>query len=210
MEDVDISIRMRNKGWKLYYVPKGIVYHRFHGSSDEAFAKFYCERNRLLLIAKHYPQKLGDALMGSGYFTVLNRKNELFKILPVVLEKLIRTHTRDVISSSILPLLQNLERVLNLEKDYLIKKVDELLSKKKTLEMKLDGLKGELERTRVLMHEREAMVERLREEKERQMAMLLKKEKELEELKRKVFQLQEEIKGKEAMLEEKGKALEER
>lgn len=56
LEDVDMSIRMKRKKWKLLCVPESLVYHIHHNAADEDTALFYTERNRLLLIAKHYPK----------------------------------------------------------------------------------------------------------------------------------------------------------
>lgn len=124
MEDVDMSIRAKQKGWRLLYVPKSVVYHKFHGSADESQVNFYCERNRLLLLAKHYPQKLADTLFGKGYFTGLNKKSELIKILPDVFSKLIKHHNVDIVSSILPNIFENLNKILNFEKDYLMKQLD--------------------------------------------------------------------------------------
>lgn len=90
-EDVDMAFRLRKNDHKLLFVPTSIVYHKFHGTATEELARYYIERNRLLFLAKHYPYKLGSALLGSGYFTV-NRSIEsygkIFSIIPDIVLKL--------------------------------------------------------------------------------------------------------------------------
>jgi len=126
VEDVDMSIRAKQKGWRLFYVPKSIVYHKFHGSADDDLANFYCERNRLLLIVKHHPEKLADALFGQGYFTVLKNKNELLKILPLLFTKLLKHHGIETINPLLPDIFKSLNTILNMEKDCLIKQIDTL------------------------------------------------------------------------------------
>lgn len=128
VEDVDLSIRAKQRGWRLFYIPTSVAYHRFHGSADEERVVFYCERNRLLLLAKHYPLKLSDELFGKGYFTILNNKNELLKILADVFAKLIKHHNVRIVFSVLPNLFDSLNKILNLEKDYLIKQLDSLKS----------------------------------------------------------------------------------
>ncbi|MDD5552418.1 MAG: glycosyltransferase family 2 protein, partial [Candidatus Omnitrophica bacterium] len=127
MEDVDMSIRARQRGWRMVYAPGSLVYHKFHGSvNDIGFVSFYCERNRLLLVAKHYPQKLAPALFGKGYFTALRNRNELFKILPAVFTKLFKHHDKAVIFSVLPGIFEELDKILNKEKNYLVEQLDSL------------------------------------------------------------------------------------
>jgi len=71
-EDVDMSFRIRQKGWKTLFVPDSIVYHEFHGTGSHALSRYFIERNRLLFIAKHYPEKLDD-LIKDNVFLMNNR-----------------------------------------------------------------------------------------------------------------------------------------
>jgi len=115
-EDVDISIKLRDRGWKLVYVPSSIGYHRVHGSCDEAFACEAIEKNRLLLIAKHFPDKLSTALLGQGYFTV-NEKNkksgQFFDLLPALFLKLVKEHKSEIAYKAIREIFIELKRVVN-------------------------------------------------------------------------------------------------
>jgi GT2 family glycosyltransferase len=132
MEDVDMSIRINKKGWRLFYIPESIAYHKFHGSIDDALVDFYSERNRLLLVAKHYPDKLSEALFGKGYWTALNKK-DLMEILPFVFVKLIKHNEKERVISLLQDIFEGLSKILNLEKDYLIKQnylLQELISQK--------------------------------------------------------------------------------
>jgi GT2 family glycosyltransferase len=105
LEDVDYSLRAQKRGWVFSYVPTAIVYHVFHGTASEKDVSFYCERNRLLLLAKHFPQELPKALTGKGYFGIVqNNKSDLIAVLPVVIMKIIKSHERCVVES-VLPVL---------------------------------------------------------------------------------------------------------
>jgi GT2 family glycosyltransferase len=121
VEDVDMSIRAGKMGWRLYYVPTSRVYHKFHGTASEDKVAFLCERNRLLLVAKHFPKDLSPALFGKGYFTILNDKNELIKVLPDVFTKLLKEHSRERIIPLLPEIFESFEQILGKEKDHLIK-----------------------------------------------------------------------------------------
>ncbi|MBN1869557.1 MAG: glycosyltransferase [Candidatus Omnitrophica bacterium] len=126
MEDVDMSIRAKEKGWRFFYVPQGIVYHEFHGTGNEDLAEFYCERNRLMLIAKHYPHKLANELFGRGYFTLMGQKDELMKILPEILIKMLKHYDYQTLMELLPGIFATLGKILNLEKDTLVKQMDVL------------------------------------------------------------------------------------
>jgi len=127
MEDVDIAISLKKQGWKIFYYPHSIVYHKFHGTATDELVDFYIERNRLLLVAKYYPEKLGEALFGRGYFTVtnnINNPNDIHNILSPVFSKLLKHHDNDRINAVVPDLFSSLKKILNLEKDYLVKAFD--------------------------------------------------------------------------------------
>ncbi|MCK9571106.1 glycosyltransferase [Candidatus Pacearchaeota archaeon] len=73
MEDIDYSIRCRDLGWKIFYSPKSIVYHRYHGTASSDLCEYFCSRNRFLLLGKRYPLKLAKSIKTSHFFL----KNEL-------------------------------------------------------------------------------------------------------------------------------------
>ena len=73
MEDVDISFRLKQKRWKIFYAPNSKVYHKLHGSNqNEEERRFYIEKNRLLFIAKYFPEKLKENTIGYGNVAHLN------------------------------------------------------------------------------------------------------------------------------------------
>lgn len=59
-EDVDLSLRLRSKGWKIVYEPKSIVYHIHAGSSIEGSGVFVynTEKNHLMFVLKQLPLKV--------------------------------------------------------------------------------------------------------------------------------------------------------
>jgi GT2 family glycosyltransferase len=88
LEDIDMSIRLRQKAWQLYYVPKAICIHKFHGTIDRKTLIYQTEKNRLLLIAKHSPSKLEAALFNDGYFSMIGKLDKKFSISVLNLIKL--------------------------------------------------------------------------------------------------------------------------
>ena len=125
-EDVDMSVRLRQKGWKIVFVPGSIVYHTFHGTGNEELSRFYIERNRLLFLAKHYPYKLSTSLFGSGYFTTgkdASSTGRLYSLLPDVILKLIKHHKIEFIKDVSNELFEELKKVTNYENDLLLQKV---------------------------------------------------------------------------------------
>ena len=120
LEDVDLFLRCRDKEWKLMYAPKSIVYHEFHGTASYKLVNYYIERNRLLLIAKHFPEKLSDALIGKGYFVHdkdAAMHNEIYSILPEVFTKLLNVHGRKTMHILMPGIFENLKKLENLRKD---------------------------------------------------------------------------------------------
>lgn len=57
-EDNDLALRMKKNGWKIFYCPKSMVRH-IHSASSKEFSPFFVyntERNRLLMVFKHWPR----------------------------------------------------------------------------------------------------------------------------------------------------------
>lgn len=54
-EDVELSLRGRARGWRYRFVPESVVRHVHSASSIEGspLARYYNERNRLLVLARH-------------------------------------------------------------------------------------------------------------------------------------------------------------
>ncbi|EDY84983.1 glycosyl transferase, group 2 family protein [Verrucomicrobiia bacterium DG1235] len=59
-EDVDLSRRLRESGYRIVYEPKSRVYHKRSGTAgtQSAFQVFHATRNRFWVIAKHAPWKV--------------------------------------------------------------------------------------------------------------------------------------------------------
>jgi GT2 family glycosyltransferase len=64
-EDVDLSLRARKKGFKVFYYPKGVVWHKNAGSSASGskLHDYYLTRNRLLFGMKYACFKTKLALL---------------------------------------------------------------------------------------------------------------------------------------------------
>ena len=107
LEDVDYSIRCRNKGWKIFYSPSSIVYHRYHGSCPTEFGAFFCSRNRLICLAKHFPARLAGSVRTS-HFYVLGQLDLLYDALLQAVKKLIECHDGPVVRDAFHSLMDKL------------------------------------------------------------------------------------------------------
>ena len=54
-EDVDLNWRSQLAGWKCWYTPEAVVYHKLSASGAGPVASYYTGRNTLWVIAKNYP-----------------------------------------------------------------------------------------------------------------------------------------------------------
>lgn len=65
LEDGDLSIRMKKKGWKVVYAPKGILWHKVAQSSGigSNLNDYYITRNRLLFGMRFAPIRSKLALI---------------------------------------------------------------------------------------------------------------------------------------------------
>jgi GT2 family glycosyltransferase len=57
-EDVDLNWRAQLAGWKCWYIPDAIVYHKLSATGGGPIASYYTGRNTLWVIAKNYPGAL--------------------------------------------------------------------------------------------------------------------------------------------------------
>jgi GT2 family glycosyltransferase len=57
-EDVDLNWRAQLAGWKCWYTPEAIVYHKLSATGGGPIASFYTGRNTLWVLAKNYPGTL--------------------------------------------------------------------------------------------------------------------------------------------------------
>lgn len=105
VEDLDYSVRCRKKGWKIFYCPKSVVYHVFHGSTTIDFCEYFCSRNRLLFIAKHFPLKLPEGIKTS-HFRHRNQYDALNHSVIQAIAKMVENHDI-LISRKVLDELKN-------------------------------------------------------------------------------------------------------
>jgi GT2 family glycosyltransferase len=57
-EDVDLNWRAQLAGWRCWYTPSAVVYHKLSATGGGPIASFYTGRNTLWVIAKDYPGAL--------------------------------------------------------------------------------------------------------------------------------------------------------
>lgn len=60
IEDTDLSIRARLRGWKIMYAPQAVVYHKVASTTKKlsyVFRRYRSGRNRLVTALKNYPIK---------------------------------------------------------------------------------------------------------------------------------------------------------
>ena len=85
-EDTDLSYRAWKQGWKVFYQPQSVVYHKHQGTIGKAFKQSYIKeiyyRNRLLFIWRNVtnplyltqhllwllPHLIGTVLIGKLYY----------------------------------------------------------------------------------------------------------------------------------------------
>ncbi len=72
-EDVDVSFRAQLAGYKVYYTPKAIAYHKQGATSAKipGFAVYQTMKNLPLLYAKDVPRGLRHVIGGRFYFAYL-------------------------------------------------------------------------------------------------------------------------------------------
>jgi GT2 family glycosyltransferase len=57
-EDVDLNWRSQLAGWKCWYTPQAVVYHKLSATGGGHIASFHTGRKTLWVIAKNYPGTL--------------------------------------------------------------------------------------------------------------------------------------------------------
>ncbi|MEO6595015.1 MAG: glycosyltransferase family 2 protein [Planctomycetota bacterium] len=69
-EDVDLALRLREAGWRSLYVPSAVCEHIGHGSIRKAktWKDELGERNRLLVLARHFRLAFAKELVRSPWF----------------------------------------------------------------------------------------------------------------------------------------------
>lgn len=57
-EDVDLNWRAQLAGWRCWYTPESVIYHKLSATGGGSVASYYTGRNTLWVIAKNYPGAL--------------------------------------------------------------------------------------------------------------------------------------------------------
>ena len=57
-EDVDLNWRAQLSGWRCWYTPEAVVYHKLSATGGGPIASYYTGRNTMWVIAKNYPDTL--------------------------------------------------------------------------------------------------------------------------------------------------------
>gem|GEM_PF-555348 len=145
MEDVDMSIRCRKKGWKLLICRESILYHELHGTvKNQENARHWQEINRLLLIAKHWPEKLPKALAGRQYFSGEGGcadAMDISNVLGKVYGKLVKEHGMQCADKISAELFSEARKIYNFNKDQKIaSQVQALASKDREIASQVQAL----------------------------------------------------------------------
>ncbi len=97
MEDVNIGIELRKKNRTLKVNPKSIVYHAFHGTTKGVdLPSYFCNRNRFLLMAKHYPKNFAKNIKTSAYY-IHKKYDDLYDFIRAGIYKLIKEQPENVV-----------------------------------------------------------------------------------------------------------------
>ena len=185
LEDVDMCLRCAKKKWKVFYAPKSTAKHRFRGTSSDESVRYYSERNRLLLIARHFPAQLGGALFGQGYFT--GSDNSIFDIFPLIFRKLLESQSAQELEANLPVIFTNLKNISALEKNILMDRIREF----KITGMQNETALSELRRTNSAL---QADLQKAAREIELKDALLREKEDSLARLNRANGQFNEQLK----------------
>lgn len=146
LEDVEMGIRCRKKGWKLKFCPTSVIYHELHGTiGSQDRALYHKEKNRLLLVAKHWPEKMPLALAGKSYFSTrgdYSNSRDISEILGAVFLKLIKEHGIEVAERLRGELFEEVRKMYNFEKNQLLQHVVWLEKEREQLSKDNIELKG--------------------------------------------------------------------
>jgi GT2 family glycosyltransferase len=142
LEDVDMCFRCTQHKWKVIYVPESIAKHYFRGTSSAESVRYFSERNRLLLVAKHFPEQLGKALYGKGYFT--QGENSIYDIFPLIFMKLFECQKIDALKANLPVIFKNLKNISTLEKSILMDEIKNLVIQKEASLAEFSRVNNEL------------------------------------------------------------------
>jgi len=109
-EDADLSLRLKNKGYLIFYEPKSKVIH-YHSGTLGSFSErkfFLTERNRLIYLAKNHTPLvfLINLILSPFLLFFMKRKRKYFNSDKVKLNycKLLRTYIHAIFEGTIISL----------------------------------------------------------------------------------------------------------
>lgn len=116
VEDVDMGIRLRKNGWAIKTNPKSVVYHDFHGTIDNTeIPSYFCNRNRFLIIAKHYPKDFSQQIKKSHSY-INDRFDELYDGIKAGIIKLIKTQKESLVKKELPKILKVMANIYPLDR----------------------------------------------------------------------------------------------
>jgi len=140
MEDVDIGFRCRKKGWRLLVCPESIIYHKYHGTiSQVGGASYWIRRNRLLFLAKHWPEKLIGMLRQDGNKLNYGVIYDIFNVLEPILVKILKGYGEEKFILFSQKILEAIKKLYQIEKRYLMG----VIKSQEALLVRLDDVKKE-------------------------------------------------------------------
>jgi len=125
VEDVDMGIKLRNKGWRIVMNPKSVILHEFHGTTNGSqLPDYFINRNRFQLLAKHYPKKFAKSIKTSHFYKERMNDKKKFEALYIFIRagiiKLIKTQNEKVTKEELPKIIKELsdifafDRVINM------------------------------------------------------------------------------------------------
>jgi len=89
-EDVEFGLRLRAAGFRLLLVPDAVCVHEGHGSIRKARTgkDVRGERNRLLVLVRHFPERFAAELARSPWFAQATDPEERTALLALLVERL--------------------------------------------------------------------------------------------------------------------------
>lgn len=98
-EDVDLALKLRTAGWRSLYVPSARCVHVGHGSIKKAktWKDELGERNRLLVLAAHFPERFARELVRSPWFQSAEPE-QVKALLPLVAKRLAGAKEGDLVA----------------------------------------------------------------------------------------------------------------
>lgn len=98
-EDVDLSWRLRLRGWSIVYAPDAVVYHRVSATGGGTLASYYVARNTVCVILKDLPSPL---LMKNAVRIAFDQAFDLLRTLPHLREAAARARIRGMCAALVL------------------------------------------------------------------------------------------------------------